>query len=699
MPTLNWLGRDKVLNHHRDVPFHALNKISSGSSGNMIIHADNLLALKALLPRFAAKVKCIYIDPPYNTGNEGWIYNDNVSDPAIQRWLGEVVGKEGEDLSRHDKWLCMMFPRLKLLRELLSDDGAIFISIDDNEQANLKLICDEIFGARNFLAECSVKRSGGRQDSKFYAVVNEYLICYAKNAERFVAGGEVKTGENYPKFDIATGKYYKTQLLRKWGSNSRRIDRPNLFYSITAPDGSELFPMLSKTEEGCWRWGKDKMQKSIDGGLIEFIQKNGDWVAYEKIFEPAEGESRTKKFTTWIDDTFGDSVTVKEIFGADVFDYPKSVGLIERILKMCNVDKDSLILDAFAGSGTTAHAVINLNAADGGTRRFILIEMADYAESITAERVRRVGGEFEYYELGAPLFDEYGFINAAAPVEKLREYIWYSETGKELPAATEEKYLLGVNEGTAYYFCYGAEGAVALDLELDGFALEIIHSRRRVPDVCHGADKPRAHHHSETNSADNRENRRHRIETGVGIVRRAVLRVVSQTFVNGVEVAGTGAVKIAAAEVLLDAAGNVADVRDEITHARICCNVPVALPHVDEENNPAVLRAAVMLFKHVMRGGIDTPAQVAVKFDADFDAVFLLKRADFLGKIFNFGGAERICVVENGRAENFFVVRRGAGSSETGGDDKNKNRADFFKHGRASSHEHTDESINNRHGN
>ena len=158
MPTLNWIGKDKVINHHQDVPFRVLEHqyaYGAPESGNMIIKGDNLHALKALLPQYEGRVKCIYIDPPYNTGNESWVYNDNVNDPKIRKWLGEVVGREGEDLSRHDKWLCMMYPRLKLLQRLLADDGAIFISIDDNEQANLRLICDEIFGSNNFLANIS----------------------------------------------------------------------------------------------------------------------------------------------------------------------------------------------------------------------------------------------------------------------------------------------------------------------------------------------------------------------------------------------------------------------------------------------------------------------------------------------------------------------------------------------------------------
>ena len=450
MPTLNWLGRNKVEN--LKVPFHFLQeKYSVGDSQNKIIHGDNLLALKSLLPRYENKIKCIYIDPPYNTGNEGWIYNDNVNDPQLKKWLGQVVGKEGEDLTRHDKWLCMMYPRLRLLQRLLRDDGAIFISIDDNEQANLKLICDEIFGASNFVAECAVKRSGGRQDSKHFAIINEYLICYAKSAENFVAGKDIKVGENYPKFDEKNGRNYKTQLLRKWGANSRRIDRPNLFYSIPAPDGTELFPMLSENEEGCWRWGKNKMQAALDENLIEFVKKNGAWVAYEKIYQPEGGEG-TKKFTTWIDENFSNADSINEIFGEKVFDYPKSVGLIEKILRMCNADKNSIVLDSFAGSGTTAHAVQDLNAADGGSRRFILIEIEDYADNITAERVRRIdGSDFKYFERGERLFDDDGFINDAAPLEKVFEYVYFSETGKDyVPAA--EKNLLGVDDDTAYYF-------------------------------------------------------------------------------------------------------------------------------------------------------------------------------------------------------------------------------------------------------
>ena len=185
MPTLNWIGKDAVTSYHNEVPFRTLERsyvFNAEDSENMIIHGDNLEALKALLPKYEGQVKCIYIDPPYNTGNENWIYNDNVNSPKIRKWLGEAVGKEAEDFSRHDKWLCMMYPRLKLLQRLLSEDGAIFISIDDNEQANLKLICDEIFGPRNFIDCLHWKRK--KQPSflaKHTAKVMEYVLVYAKN--------------------------------------------------------------------------------------------------------------------------------------------------------------------------------------------------------------------------------------------------------------------------------------------------------------------------------------------------------------------------------------------------------------------------------------------------------------------------------------------------------------------------------------
>lgn len=468
MPVLDWLGKDKVVNHHLDVPFHFLNKkFSVGSSDNKIIHADNLFALKSLLPSYEGRVKCIYIDPPYNTGNEGWIYNDAVNDPQIKRWLGQVVGKEGEDFTRHDKWLCMMYPRLRLMQKLLSDDGAIFISIDDNEQANLKLICDEIFGANNFIANIAVINNfKGRSDDKFIATAHESFLIYRK--ENFLTNG-VPIPEEYIKeyrLEDEHGKY-RLQGLRKRGANSRREDRPNMFYPFfydeasgvlsvdELPESIKILPYLSDGSDGRWRWGKDTARERLDELIAQKVRGRDEYDIFQKDYL---GERRVKPKSFWSGAEFSSeagTLALKSILGKGIFSTPKPVGIVEYILQQAT-DKDSIVLDAFAGSGTTAHAVINLNAQDGGNRKFILIEIMDYAEKITAERVRRVGGEFEFYELGEPLFDADDFINKKIPRRQLFDYVYFSETGKDYVASAEEN-LLGVDEDTAYYFFDGAE--------------------------------------------------------------------------------------------------------------------------------------------------------------------------------------------------------------------------------------------------
>ena len=280
MPTLEWLGKDKVVNHHQEVPYRVLDRQYSydetgqhaedNGSENMIIHGDNLEALKALLPRYEGKVKCIYIDPPYNTGNEGWVYNDNVNDPKIKKWLGEVVGKEGEDLSRHDKWLCMMYPRLKLLQKLLAKDGIIFVSIDDNEESNLKAICAEIFGARNYITSFIWRKVDSPNDNKVAITPDhEYVIAYAKSIDTISllqmpapdivkAYGQVGTD----------GRRYRDRLLKKNGKNSLRRDRPTMFFPIIAPDGTEVFPIHDNGEEARWAMGKDGVAKQIAAGTL-----------------------------------------------------------------------------------------------------------------------------------------------------------------------------------------------------------------------------------------------------------------------------------------------------------------------------------------------------------------------------------------------------------------------------------------------
>ena len=299
MPTLDWTGKDKVINHHMDVPYRVLDpQYEYGDAdGNMIIHGDNLSALKSLLPQYEGKIRCIYIDPPYNTGNEGWVYNDNVNDPRIRKWLGEVVGSEGEDLSRHDKWLCMMYPRLKLLHKLLADNGAIFISIDDNEKFNLKMICDEIFGSQNFIADITVINNlKGRSDGKYIATAHESLFIYHKG--NFITNG-VAVPEEYDKEYKLTDENgrYRLQGLRKRGDSSRREDRPNMFYPFYFDEERnklyleyqanciEIYPHLSDGSDGRWRWGIETSKERISELVVQKVKGRNEY----DIFQISKG--------------------------------------------------------------------------------------------------------------------------------------------------------------------------------------------------------------------------------------------------------------------------------------------------------------------------------------------------------------------------------------------------------------------------
>lgn len=389
MPTLQWIGKDAVINHHLEVPVKTLEKKyteGSENSENKIIHGDNLEALKALLPEYEGRVKCVYIDPPYNTGNENWVYNDNVNSPRIRKWLGEVVGKETEDLTRHDKWLCMMYPRLKLLHQLLANDGVIFISIDDNEQEKLKLICEEIFGHANFLAQIIWERAYAPVNlKKHFSESHDYIICYAKNISMAICNG-------LPRSEEAIDRYSNPDNDPRgvWKASDATVGPvvDDKVYEITLPSGRIVKP----SDGRCWVLDKDRFNEFVDDNRIWFGPNGNSTPSIKKFL--SEVKQGITPMTIWKYTEVGHSQDatkeLKEIFGGkSVFTYPKSAKLIERIIGLYT-DKDSLILDSFAGSGTTAHAVLNLNKRDGGNRKFILVEMEDYAESITAERVRRV---------------------------------------------------------------------------------------------------------------------------------------------------------------------------------------------------------------------------------------------------------------------------------------------------------------------
>ena len=507
MPTLNWIGKEKVINHHQDVPYkilepqygftNGIEQSEPNNSGNKIIHGDNLEALKSLLPEYEGKIKCIYIDPPYNTGNESWVYNDNVNHPKIKKWLGEVVGKDGEDLTRHDKWLCMMYPRLKLLHKLLAKDGAIFISIDDNEQAYLKLLCDEIFGISNFIGNVAVVNNfKGRSDDKFIATAHESLLVFHKG--NFITNGVEIPNEystEYKEKDKLGN--YRLLGLRKRGSNSREIDRPNLFYpiyfdkvngeiSLDKKDNLiEITPKLSNGENGNWRWGKETFLKRLSEIEIRIVKTRNEYDVFQKDYLEKDGISkRVKPKSFWHGSEFSSeagTLQLKKIFQEKSFETPKSVDFIEYCLQQAS-NKDSIILDSFAGSGTTAHAVLNLNKQDGGNRKFILIEMEDYANTITAERVKRVikgygedkkaiegtGGDFNYYELGEPLFLEEDILNESVGIENILKYIWYSETRTPfttIPDLAEANYRIGSKDQTDYYFYYLIDGQTTVDYD------------------------------------------------------------------------------------------------------------------------------------------------------------------------------------------------------------------------------------------
>ena len=504
MPTLNWIGKDKVVSHHQDVPYRVLEhkygftadkseQTEPTNSGNKIIHGDNLEALKSLLPEYEGKIKCIYIDPPYNTGNENWVYNDNVNHPKIKKWLGEVVGKDGEDLTRHDKWLCMMYPRLKLLHKLLADDGAIFISIDDNEQANLKLMCDEIFGLRNFITNVIWEKNySPRNDAKYFSASHDFLICYTKQKNlwnRNLAPRTEKQNKFY-KYDDkdGRGRWRPDNVLVKSFSESG-------VFGIKNPTTEEIhFP----PEGSCYRFNEVKANKMLEENRFYFGKdRKGKPQMKRYLAEVAQG---VVPQTLWkyeeVSHSQGGKKKLNEIISGNVFDSPKPHELIEKVLQIAS-DKNSIILDSFAGSGTTAHAVLNLNKQDNGNRKFILVEMEDYANAITAERVKRVakgygtstssatkpkvegtGGAFDFYELGLPLFDENQNINEKVGLEKIREYIWFSETrtsatlSNRVPSK-EEKYLLGKKDESVYYFIYEKERLTTLDFD----ALELIKTK------------------------------------------------------------------------------------------------------------------------------------------------------------------------------------------------------------------------------
>jgi adenine-specific DNA-methyltransferase len=463
MAILNFKGKTFVQNHHLAVKYHQLvpkkdksftDKVSLND--NLIIHGDNLKALKALLPTYAGKVKCIYIDPPYNTGNEKWIYNDNVNSLMMQEWLGKVVDRE--DLTRHDKWLCMMMPRLKLLRELLRDDGVVFVSIDENEQQRLRLLMEEVFNDNHIVTFAWTGRSGKGGTTAQVEMNHEYIECFAKTSNE-VKIKPVTRIQPEGRFRDKKSSYIR-ERLRQWGQGDRREDRPRMFFPIPTPDGGVAYPIRPDGSEGRWRFGEGTVMKMLEADGLDF-EKNekGNWEVYRKIWAGQERISAADSLLDDVGTASSGTIELKIIFnGKKVLETVKPSSLIKYLIDLATWnDKDAIILDSFAGSGTTAHAVLALNKEDGGNRKFVLVECEDYADEITAERVRRVikgvkkakderlkeglGGSFSYFELGDPIEMESILEGNKLPSYlELARYVFYTATGEEFnPKKVKEK--------------------------------------------------------------------------------------------------------------------------------------------------------------------------------------------------------------------------------------------------------------------
>lgn len=557
MPSLNWIGKKAVLTHHRDVPFRLLTadeelSCSEEPTGNILVQGDNLDALKALLPRYAGRVKCIYIDPPYNTGREDWTYNDNVSSPQIAKWLGQIVGKEGDTLDRHDRWLCMMYPRLVLLKQFLRIDGIILISVDDNEVQSLRYLMDEIFGRKCFVSQF-VWNTDGHTDNQYAIKVNhEYIVAYSarKNQATFgyvvdpntreesnlwagVAENSItKNGRANPPSEVDLPIGFPV------GSEEINLPRTNIPIGLVEAMKSErlssnplkarfgkvqfplrLDPMLGSAfmlTHHCrvfsgWA-NANKLKRFIEGGCVPITEDDGSMIRFYLsgsgvIYYVKERGDRARNITSVLRN-MGTTEKMRaelELMGLK-FDYPKPKELIKYLIRVASESGD-LVMDSFAGSGTTGHAVLELSQ-EGSPRDFILIEMdEETAETVTAERLRKVasgyvdtkgrtvqgtGGGFTYCSLSSePIFTADGSIRSDVTFEELAQFVWFIETGTglnrgDVPSVISP--LLGFFEGTAIYLLYNG---ILRDTSASGGNVLDVRTLRHLNDLASDPLRPK----------------------------------------------------------------------------------------------------------------------------------------------------------------------------------------------------------------
>ena len=511
MASLQWIGKQAVVGHHREVPYHLLRGDASLSvgedggageayrgvgSGNLLVQGDNLLALKALLPYYAGRVKCIYIDPPYNTGNEGWVYNDNTNSPEIRQWIGKVVGKEGETLDRHDRWLCMMYPRLALLKEFLTEDGVLFASIDDVEVDSLRFLLDEHFGRANRVGTIVWKNATDNNPTNIVPE-HEYVLCYAKKKASIPAEWKAQTsvaqqrlveiGDDFVSRITDTDerqaeytKWFRKHKASLWPFEDYKfIDDGGIYTGMRSvhnpgKEGYRYDVLHPRTGKPCtepmmgYRFPKETMTDLLAKDRIIFGDDESKLIEL-KVYAK---DYRAKLSSVFELDGRKGTNEIKAVFPESkrAFNFPKPTELIEELLAFTTKAGD-IVLDSFAGSGTTGHAIMKLNKADGGSRRFVLVEMdPTIAEPLTSQRLRRVsegltsdgkqeeglGGGFRYVTLGEPLFDERGRLRDAVKFADLAAHVFFTGTGEPIPKRVNGKRspLIGACRGTAYYLLF-----------------------------------------------------------------------------------------------------------------------------------------------------------------------------------------------------------------------------------------------------